>query len=162
MRHSRTLHVLAADTTAAVSLPMRFVVASVLLMVVMALLVTATSGFLTHMRISYLGSEISELDATASLLYSGGPGSNITMEVNVPAGCQVVLGSVPGHESSWPLDAKNYFLEYDGKYIIRESGAAYSNKLMDGVTILAPGEHLMVMETDINPTDGMLFVKIYE
>jgi len=154
--------VLAADRTAAVSLPMRFVVASILLMATMVLLATATSGFLAHMKMSDLGSEVSRMDATASLLYSGGPGSNVTMEVNVPAGCRVVLGSMPGCESSWPLDAKNYFLEYDGKHIIWESRAAYSNKLMDGVAVLGPGEHRLFMETVIDPSDGMLFVRIYE
>ena len=153
---------LTADRTAAVSLPMRFVVASILLMATMVLLATATSGFLAHMKMSDLGSEVSRMDATASLLYSGGPGSNVTMEVNVPAGCRVVLGSMPGCESSWPLDAKNYFLEYDGKHIILESRAAYSNKLMDGVAVLCPGEHHLFMETVVNPSNGMLFVRIYE
>lgn len=156
------MHVLAADRTAAVSLPMRFVVASIIMIVVMALLATATSGFLAHMRISDLGSEISELDATASILYLGGPGSNVTMEVNVPAGYRVVMGSMPGCESSWPLDAKNYFLEHDGKFIVRESKAAYSNDLMDGVIVLPPGEHFLFMETIVNPADGMLFVRISE
>ncbi len=80
------MHVLTADTTAAVSLPMRFVVASILLLATMALLATATSGFLTHMKMSDLESQMSRMDATASILYAGGPGSNLTMEIDIPSG----------------------------------------------------------------------------
>lgn len=162
MSRSSKLHALAADTTAAASLPMRFVVASILLMVTMVLLATATSGFLAHMKMSDLESEISRMDATASLLYSGGPGSNLTIEVDVPTGCTVVLGSMPGYETEWPRDAKNYFLEYDGKCTVRESGAAYTNDLMDGVAVLGSGKHRVFMETTIDPSDGMLFVRVYE
>lgn len=156
------MHVLAADTTAAVSLPMRFVVASILLMVTMALLATATSGFLTHMKMSDLESQMSRMDATASILYAGGPGSNLTMEIDIPSGCTVVMGSMPGSEAAWPHDAKNYFMEYERKYTVRESRAAYSNELMDGVSFLGSGAHHVFMETTIDPSTGMLFVRVYE
>jgi hypothetical protein len=162
LRPSSNLHALVANTTAAVSLPMRFVVASILLMVTMGLLATATSGFLAHMKMSSLESEMSRMDATASLLYSGGPGSNFTMEVDVPTGCTVVLGSIPGYEAAWPRDARNYFLEYDGKCTVRGSRAAYSNELMDGMAVLGSGKHRVFMETTVNPSDGMLFVRVYE
>jgi hypothetical protein len=85
---------------------MRFVVASILLMVTMALLATAASGFLTHMKMSGLESQMSRMDATASILYAGGPGSNLTMEIDIPSGCTVVMGSMPGSEAAWPYDAR--------------------------------------------------------
>lgn len=162
MKESNSFHVLKADTNAAVSLPMRFVVASILLMVTIALLATATSGFLAHMKMSELESEVSRMDATASILYSGGPGSNLTMEVDIPTGCTVILGSIPELQAEWPRDARNYYLESDGKYTVKESKAAYSNKFMDGVAVLGAGRHRVFMETTINPSDGVLFVRVYE
>lgn len=162
MKESNSFHVLVANTNAAVSLPMRFVVASILLMVTLALLATATSGFLNHIKISELESEMSRMDATASLLYSGGPGSNFTMEIDIPTGCSVVLGSIPECEAAWPRDARNYYLESDGKYTVRESRAAYTNELMEGVTVLGSGKHRVFMETNIDPSSGMLFVRVYE
>lgn len=156
------MHVLTADTTAAVSLPMRFVVASILLLATMALLATATSGFLTHMKMSDLESQMSRMDATASILYAGGPGSNLTMEIDIPSGCTVVMGAMPGSEAAWPYDAKNYFMEYEGKYTVRESRAAYSNELMGGVSFFGSGTHRVFMETTVNPSTGMLFVRVYE
>lgn len=162
MRTSRNLRALIIDKTAALSLPMRFVVASILLMITMTILVTATSGFLAHMKMSNLDSEVSKMDHTASLLYSGGPGSNISIEMDIPTGCTVVLGSIPGHEASWPRDARNYYLENDGKYTVKESRAAYSNELMGGVAVLGSGKHRIFMETTVNPSDGMLFVRIHE
>lgn len=162
MSRSSNLHVFAADTTAAVSLPMRFVVASILLMATMVLLATATSGFLAHMKMSGLESEVSRMDSTASILYAGGPGSNLTVELDIPSGCTVVLGSMPESEVAWPQNSKNYFLECDGKYTVRESKVAYSNEPMEGVVVLGSGKHRLFMETAVNPSDGMLFVRVYE
>ncbi len=162
MKPSSNLHALVADTTAAVSLPMRFVVASILLMATMVLLATATSGFLAHMKMSDLESQISRIDATASILYAGGPGSNLTVELDIPSGCTVVMGSIAGYEAAWPRDAKNYFMEYDGKCTLRESRAAYSNEFMDDVSVFGSGTHRVFMETTVNPSDGMLFVRVYE
>lgn len=162
MSRSSNLHVLAADTTAAVSLPMRFVVASILLMVTMVLLATATSGFLAHMKMSGLEAQMSQMDAAASLLYSGGPGSNLTMELDIPSGYTVVMGSIPGSEDVWPRDAKNYFMEYERKFTLRESRAAYSNEFMDSVSVFGSGTHRIFMETTVDPSNGMLFVRVYE
>lgn len=162
MSRSSNLHVLAVDTTAAVSLPMRFVVASILLMATMTLLATATSGFLAHMKMSDLESQMAGMDATASILYAGGPGSNLTMELDIPSGCTVVMGSTPGSEASWPRDAKNYFMEYGGKFTLRESRAAYSNEFMDGVSVFDSGTHRVFLETTVNPSTGILFVRVYE
>jgi len=156
------LHVLAADTTAAVSLPMRFVVASIVVMATMALLATATMGFLAHVKMSGLESQMSRMDATASILYTGGPGSNLTMGIDIPSGCAVTMGSMPGSEDLWPHDAKNYYIEYERKYTVRGSTAAYSNEAMDGVSFLGPGTHQVFMETTVNPSTGMLFVRVYE
>ncbi|MBC7084922.1 MAG: hypothetical protein H5T43_00940 [Methanomethylovorans sp.] len=150
------------NQVAASSLPLRFVVSSILMIVIILMLATATSGFLHQMKMSSLESEISRMDATASLLYNSGPGSNLTIDVNIPKGCTVILGALPGHENSWPHDAKNYFLEYEGKYTIRESKASYSNEFMDGVAVIGAGKHKLYLTTGVSTSEGILFVRVFE
>ena len=142
---------------AADALPMRMVVAVIAIGTLLLLSSTAVSTLLENEEISAAKAAISEIESHAEQMSSRGSGSNITLDINIPSNTRIIMGSIPGNENEWPSDARNYYMEINGKQITGESAASYSNATLNGCAVLYPGPHIITIES-IRDQNGKIFI----
>ncbi|MDY0386683.1 MAG: hypothetical protein RBT65_06030 [Methanolobus sp.] len=136
---------------AADALPMRMVIAVIAIGALLLLLSTAVSSLLEKEEIYAAEAVISEIESHAEQMYSRGAGSNITLDIDIPSNTKFVLGALPGKDGEWPSDSRNYYIEVNGKQMIGESAASYSNAALDGSVILSPGPQIITLESVRDP-----------
>lgn len=144
---------------AADALPMRMVVAVVAIGALLLLLSTGLHSLLEKEETYAAEAVISEIEAHAEQMSSKGAGSNITLDIDVPSNTELVMGALPDEETNWPSDARNYYIDINGKQTIDESAAYYSNNTLDGCFILSPGPHTITMES-VRDQNGKIFIAL--
>ncbi len=132
---------------AADALPMKMIVAVIAIGALLLLLSTALSSMLEKEEMHAAEAVISEIEGHADQMSFRGIGSNITLDINVPSNAKLVMGAVPGKEDYWPSDSRNYYIEVNGKQVIGESAASYSNSTLSGCVVLSPGPHIINIES---------------
>ena len=132
---------------AADALPMRMVVAVIAIGALLLLLSAAVSSLLENEEIYAAEAVISEIEGHAEQMSSRGAGSNITLDIDIPSNTKLVMGAIPGKEDDWPSDSRNYYIEVNGKQMIGESTASYSNVTLNGCAVLSPGPHIITLES---------------
>jgi hypothetical protein len=158
LRHKNIL----SDERAADALPMRFAIASIVLLMVVLLSASAISTMLENERIRDAGAVLSRIDSNAKMMSAQGEGSRVTFDINIPAKVTIVLGGLQGHENKWPEDARNHYIRAGSRQIVGESTASYSNGGLNGTMVLGPGQHRITLESVKRTSDNRIFVKVYE
>lgn len=159
------MYSLLKNERAADSLPLRFTITSLLILMIMALFLTAISDQRQKMTEDFTLTEIRKIVSNAEQIYVRGEGSIILIGINIPEDVEVHMGSIPYKKDEkmyWPSDSKNYYIVVDEHKTIYDSKAAFSNFNMTGPYIMGPGYHELKMETEKDPKTGTLFVKICE
>ncbi|MDG6243630.1 MAG: hypothetical protein QCH31_04455 [Methanolobus sp.] len=141
------LRAIRSDERASDALPMRMAVAVIVIGALVVLLSASISSLLEKEEIYAAQTAISEIESHASQMSYGGAGSSVTLNVNIPDNTRVVMGAIPGKEDDWPSDARNYYIETNGKQIIGESAGYYSNAMLNGCVVLEAGPHLLSLES---------------
>ncbi len=144
---------------AADALPMRMVVAVIAVGALILLMTGAVSSLIESEETYATRTIISEIESNAEQMSANGAGSIVTLDVNVPSDVEITFGAVPGHENAWPSDAENYYFEINGKQIIGESSASYSNPALDGGLTLSPGPHVLTLES-VRDQNGKIFITL--
>ncbi|MDW7731456.1 MAG: hypothetical protein SCH66_03385 [Methanolobus sp.] len=150
------------DDRAADALPMRFTAAAIILLVLVFLSWTALSATMEKKSVHDTEAVVALIDSNAGMMSANGAGSRVTLDVDIPEKVTLVLGSVPGREDEWPEDAHDYYINMDGRQLIGESTASYSNEFLNGTAVLGPGSHRITLESVKRTTDNRIFVKLYE
>ncbi|NYT19964.1 MAG: hypothetical protein GKC08_06730 [Methanosarcinales archaeon] len=156
------MQILFKDERAADSLPLRFTIASLLILLIMALFFTATSDLNESVEENIAIMEIDKLVSNSEQISVRGEGSIVYMEIDIPENIDVHMGELPNEEKLWPLNSKNYYIRIDERRTIYESKSAFSNGKMTGAYTITPGYHELKLETERDSRTGMLFVKISE
>jgi hypothetical protein len=144
---------------AADALPMRLVLAVVVIGALFILMTGAVSSLIESEETYTTRSIISEIESNAEQMSSKGAGSIVTLDVNVPSGVEITFGAIPDHENAWPCDAENYYFEINGKQTIGQSSAYYSNKALDSCFILDYGPHVLTLES-VRDQNGKIFITL--
>ncbi|WP_440952623.1 hypothetical protein [Methanococcoides sp. FTZ1] len=150
---------------AADSLPLRFAITSILILMIMALFFTAISDLKQNTDKDITTTEISKIVSNAEQISVRGEGNMIHIEIEIPENAEVHMGEIQkrgDEETGWPSDSKNYYIQIDEQQTIYESKAAFSNTNMTGPYTISPGHHELKLETERDPATGILFVKISE
>ena len=150
------------DEEAADALPMRFTVAALLILMLMALFTTAVLDLKDVTDMHHTDAALSKITSNAQQMTLRGAGTIINIEIEIPSDTQVVLGALPGSENTWPEDANNYYILTSEKRAIHETDALFSNVHINGPYTISPGSHQITLETVTEESSGKLFVKIYE
>jgi len=153
----KSLENIIRNERAADALPMRMVVAVIAIGALLLLLSTAVSSLLENEEIYAAKAVISEIEAHAEQMSSRGAGSNITLDIDIPSNTKIVMGSIPGNEDKWPSDARNYYMDINGKQITGDSAASYSNATLNGCAVLYPGHRILTMES-VRDSNGKIFI----
>lgn len=106
--------------------------------------------------------EVSKLTIAAEQLSIRGEGSEICLEMRIPEGVTVNLGTLPGRQNKWPADANNYCIHIKGKSAFYPSSAFFSNPEFNGPVSLGSGRHRLLLSTKMDSNLGRLFVLISE
>ncbi|MBN2110369.1 MAG: hypothetical protein JW705_04690 [Methanosarcinaceae archaeon] len=150
------------DVRGADALPMRFTSAAIILLVLVLLSWTALSSTMEKKSIHDTKAVVSVIDSNAWMMSASGPGSRITLDIDIPEKVSLVLGAIPGHENEWPADAHNYYIMVEGRQLMGESKASYSNEFLNGTAILGPGSHRITLESVREAGSNRIFVRVYE
>lgn len=147
---------------AADSLPLRFTIASLLILLIMILFFTAISDLKEKSDENLAIIEIEKLVSNTEQISVRGEGSIIYLEIDIPEKVYVHMGELPNEDNLWPSNSKNYYIRIDERHTIYESRSAFSNENMTGAYIITPGHHELKLESERDTSTGMLFVKISE
>lgn len=142
---------------AADALPMRMVVAVIAIGALLLLMSGTVSSLIESEQTYTTKTIISEIESNAEQMSAKGSGSIVTLDVNVPSGVEIIFGALPENEDAWPSDADNYYIEINGKQIIGESSASYSNSTLNDSFILNPGSHILTLES-VRDQNGKIFI----
>ncbi|MEZ5333771.1 MAG: hypothetical protein R2741_00265 [Methanolobus sp.] len=96
---------------AADALPMRMVVAVIAIAALLLLLSNGVHSLLEKEHYYAAQAAVSEIESHAEQMSSKGAGSIITLDVDVPSNAKLVLGAVPGQESTGPQTHKTIILK---------------------------------------------------
>jgi hypothetical protein len=155
-RFSRTF---LKNERAADALPMRMVVAVIAIGALLLLMSGTVSSLIESEQTYTTKTIISEIESNAEQMSAKGAGSIVTLDVNVPSGVEIIFGALPENEDAWPSDADNYYIEINGKQIIGESSASYSNSTLNDSFILNPGSHILTLES-VRDQNGKIFIAL--
>jgi hypothetical protein len=144
---------------AADALPMRMVVAVIAIGALLLLMSGTVSSLIESEQTYTTKTIISEIESNAEQMSAKGAGSIVTLDVNVPSGVEIIFGALPENEDAWPSDADNYYIEINGKQIIGESSASYSNSTLNDSFILNPGSHILTLES-VRDQNGKIFIAL--
>ncbi|MDK2826283.1 hypothetical protein SAMN04488589_1491 [Methanolobus vulcani] len=144
---------------AADALPMRMVVAVIAIGALLLLMSGTVSSLIESEQTYTTKTIISEIESNAEQMSAKGSGSIVTLDVNVPSGVEIIFGALPENEDAWPSDADNYYIEINGKQIIGESSASYSNSTLNDSFILNPGSHILTLES-VRDQNGKIFIAL--
>ncbi|WP_406659638.1 hypothetical protein V7O66_07240 [Methanolobus sp. ZRKC3] len=150
------------DDRAADALPMRFTAASMIILILVALSSTAVSSLLEEKRIHDCETAFIEIDSNARMMSANGAGSRLSLDIDIPKKTTIVLGAIPGRETLWPEDSRNYYISIGNREVVGQSLASYSDITTSGPVILNPGTHTLTLESVKRSTDNRIFVKVYE
>lgn len=147
------------DEGAADALPMRMVVAVIAIAALLVLLSAGVHSLLEKEKYYDAKAVISQIDSHAQQMTSRGSGSIITLDVDVPSDTIIVFGALPDRETEWPSDAQNYYIQINGRQTVGESGAFYSNSLLDGCFTLYSGSYTLTLKS-VRDQNGKIFIVI--
>ncbi|WP_167879524.1 hypothetical protein [Methanococcoides sp. NM1] len=156
------MYSLLKNERAADSLPLRFTIASLLILLIMALFFTAISDLKENTDENIAKMEIDKLVSNSEQISVRGEGSIIHLKIDIPDKVKVYMGELPNEDNLWPSNSKNYYIHIKERQTIYESMSAFSNENMTGAYTITPGHHELKLETERDPITGMLFVKISE
>ncbi|WP_135611189.1 hypothetical protein [Methanococcoides sp. AM1] len=156
------MYSLLKNERAADSLPLRFTIASLLILLIMALFFTAISDLKGSSDENMAIIEIDKLVSNSEQISVRGEGSIIYLEIDIPEKVKVHMGELPHEDNLWPSNPKNYYMQIGERHTIYESMSAFSNENMTGAYTISPGHHELKLETERETITGMLFVKISE
>ncbi|WP_445476264.1 hypothetical protein ACT9XH_06065 [Methanococcoides methylutens] len=112
------MHLLLKDERAADSLPLRFTIASLLILLIMALFFTAISDLKESTDENIAIMEIDKLVSNSEQISVRGEGSIIYMEIDIPENVEVHMGELLNEEKLWPLNPRNYYIRIDERHTI--------------------------------------------
>ncbi|UGV40854.1 hypothetical protein J7W08_00450 [Methanococcoides orientis] len=147
---------------AADSLPLRFTIASLLILLIMILFFTAISDLKEKSDENLAIVEIEKLVSNTEQISVRGEGSIIYLEIDIPENVYVHMGELPNEDNLWPSNSKNYYIQIDERHIIYDSISSFSNENMTGAYVITPGHHELKLESERDTSTGMLFIKISE
>jgi hypothetical protein len=164
------------DKMGADALPMRFVVAALLIGIIIALSARALADFNRDSQITRFSGDLAALEDRSAIIYQQGgardisdPGDNMgsleTVTFTVPAGVEIlVLGAMPPHNNGVPTAPYEqnliYYTTYNGVTTTLTSGAKYaSGPDLDGPIILTSGTYELTCEL-VKNSEGT-FITLY-
>jgi hypothetical protein len=164
------------DEVGADALPMRFVVAALLMGILIALSATALADFTRDSQITRFSGDLAALEDRSAVIFQQGgarnitdPGDNMgileTVTFTVPAGIEMlVLGAMPPQNNGVPTAPNEqnliYYTTYKGVTTTLTSGAKYaSSPDLDSPIILTSGTYELTIEL-VKHSEGT-FITLY-
>jgi hypothetical protein len=141
---------------------MRITVATILFALVLLISSNALLDTISFSSTYEAEIEISELITNAEQMSARGPGSRITVDVDIPADTKVVLGTMPGEEDSWPAGANNYYIQSGPRKDAYKTDAFFTNFERSGPASITTGPHRLVIESIREPSHGRILIMVYE
>ncbi len=149
------------DENAADTLPLRFALTAMLLLMLMGLTYTGICDMISEYEHNAATQEAEKIAAVAQQLSARGEGSSLELSIGVPGHSTLYFGDLP-RGSFWPVHAKNYYVETESKTSTFMSSASFCNRNINGPVILHPGPHKVVIESVKDNATGILYIRIYE
>ncbi len=149
------------DENAADTLPLRFALTAMLLLMLMGLAYTGISAMVSQYEHGDTIQEAKRVVSAAQQLSARGEGSSMQLSIEVPGHSTLCFGALPS-ETFWPDHAKNYYVMTGGKTSTFISSASFCNQDVNGPVILYPGPHELIIESVKDETTGLLFIRINE
>ena len=150
------------DENAADALPMRFMVAAIIIAIIGVIIASSVLDLMSNARMHKVQAEISKIVLNAEQMSVRGSGSVVTFDIDIPNDVTVVLGALPNEEGAWPRDSDNYYIQSGNERRVYETDASFSNIGMDGAAELSAGPHRLTIESVYNSDHGRIFVLVYE
>ncbi|HUW67876.1 MAG TPA: hypothetical protein VMW20_07480 [Candidatus Nanoarchaeia archaeon] len=164
------------DEVGADALPMRFVVAALLMGILIALSATALADFTRDSQITRFSGDLAALEDRSAMIFQQGGARNITdhgdnmgtletVTFTVPNGIEIlVLGAIPSQNNgvhTAPYEQNLiYYTTYNGVTTTLTSGAKYaSSPDLDGPIILTSGTYELTIEL-VKHSEGT-FITLY-
>ncbi|MCD4808156.1 MAG: hypothetical protein K8R13_11455 [Methanococcoides sp.] len=149
------------DERADDSLPLRFTITAILILLIMGLAITAIADLKEKANEDIALIEIGKLISNSEQIYFRGEGSTIYIDIEIPDDVTMHMGTLPDN-TPWPSNANNYYIQTRSRYKTYKSKALFSNFAMDGPYTINSGPHSLKLENQKDNMTGKIFVKISE
>lgn len=149
------------DDRADDSLPLRFVITAILVLLIMTIATTAIVDLREKSKEDTANIEIGKLISNSEQLYFRGAESIIYTDIDIPKDTTAYIGTMPS-SPLWPSAANNYYIQIGSRQRTYTSKAYFSNSSMSGPIILYSGPHTLKLETKKENVTGKIFVTISE
>ena len=149
------------DDRADDSLPLRFTITAILVLLIMGLAITAIADLKEKANEDITLIEIGKLVSNSEQMYFRGTGSTIYMDIKIPDDVTIHMGTLPDN-TPWPSSANNYYIQIGSRYKTYSSKALFSNFAMDGPYTIHSGPHTLKLENQKDNVTGKIFVKLSE
>jgi hypothetical protein len=149
------------DDKADDSLPLRFTITAILVLLIMSLAITAIADLKEKANEDIAFIEISKIVHNSEQMYFRGTGSTMYIDIKIPDDVTIHMGTLPDN-TSWPSSANNYYIQTGSRYKTYSSKTLFSNFAMDGPYTIHSGPHTLKLENQKDNMTGRIFVKLSE